>query len=373
MAMTRWCSKLFGFSVFFLSLYFCSQAKADFSLFSEPTTVSDFANKTLLIAVAPFIPNSPVKILQRDPGKEFQHKIADELRADRRIRVVELEDSVSMGPPPDRQLERGFADAKRLLAQSGADLLIWGTQDEGGGHPEWDIYVSAGNEIQNQVRSEGFYLNGTASFIGIQEGDTVGLLGWAVESWRGLIDRSYGMDIAPQIQTMIQKTDQALSLAYEKQWSEQTRAQMKQYLSVLLCLYAVKTHDSKTLDRAVSLTSQFVQGPSDGEDSYNWACFENNLATLLQARGMKEQSSEDLRGAIKAYRSALKVLTGISTSSATETEINLANCLEILGRREGTKNLDLEAITLFQKVLGQTSKVGELHQWMEIQTGLAGA
>jgi tetratricopeptide (TPR) repeat protein len=326
-----------------------------------------------LVAVAPFLPDSPAKLLQKDPGREFQRQLATELRADRRLRVVELAEPVSMGPPPDRQLETGFADAQRLLEQSGADLLIWGTQDTGGLHPEWDIYVSAGDQIKNQMRSEGFFLNGTASFLGIQEADTAGVLGWAVESWRGLIDRSYGMDIAPKIKVMIEKTDQALSLAYEKQWSEATRDQMKQYLSVLLCLYAVKTHDPQTLDRAVSLTSQFVQEPPSGENTSDWACFENNLGTLLQSRGMKAQSSDDLRAAVKAYRAALSAMRRMdSGANGDDVELNLAECLEILGRREGKSDHTLESVSLYHEVLARTSKIGELHQWMDIQTGLAG-
>ena len=327
-------------------------------------------NQTLLIAVAVFIPNAPVKPLDKDPGVEFQRQIASELRADRRIRVVELEGPVSMGAPSDPHLETGFEDAKRLLDQSGADLLIWGTQ-EAGPRPEWDIYVSAGDHIQNQARGEGFYLNANTSFFGIQEADTVDVLGWAVESWRGLIDRSYGMDIAPQIKVMIEKTDQALSLAYEKHWSDRTLAQMKQYLSVLLCLYAVKTHDPQTLDRAVSLTSQTVQSLPPGEDPYNWACFENNLGTLLQSRGMKEQSSDDLRGAVKAYRSALSAMKGFPSQNSTDMELNLAECLQILGRREGKTGQLLEAVSLYQKILAGTSHIAELHQWMDIQTGLA--
>ena len=67
---------LFKFSVTFFFLFLCSQAIADFSFFSNPTPLPDTSKKTLLIAVAPFIPKSPVKAFQKDPGREFQHKIA---------------------------------------------------------------------------------------------------------------------------------------------------------------------------------------------------------------------------------------------------------------------------------------------------------
>ncbi len=358
--------------LFFLSFLLCSPVNAQFSLFSKSFHLPDTGKQTLLIAVAPFIPDEPVKPFQKDPGKEFQHKVAEELRADRRMRVVELDQPVSMGP--ERDLSVGLADVQRRLAQSGADLLIWGTQDAQGFQGGWDMYVSAGSRIQNEARSEGFYLNGTLPFRGIQEKDTLTILDWAVESWRGLIDHSYGMDIAPQIKAMIEKTDEALSLAYEKHWSEATRAQMKEYLTVLLTLYAVKTHDPQTLDRAVSLTSQSLQKPPLGEDPYNWACYENNLGTLLQSKGMKEQSSADLQGAVNAYRSALTAMkTSVMRQDATDIELNLAECLEILGRREGDTGHIRDSISIYEKILKRTYKLGELHQWMDIQSGLGAA
>lgn len=358
------------FVLFFL-FTFCSVAKANFSLFSQDGSRSSInPNQTLLIVVAPFNTNEKVGFFKKDPGREIQHKIALELKADRRLRVVETDRPVSEGP--DHDLEAGFSDANRLLAQTGADLIIWGNKSEDKMLGEWNIYVSAAGHVQNKVREEGFSLEGTAYFTGIQETDTLELLGWAVGSWKGLIDHSYGMDITDQIKPMIEKTDQTLSLAYEKQWSGQTRLEMEKYLSVLLCLYANKTQDPKVLDRAVSVTSLLLESTPRVEEGYNWACWQNNLGGVLQTRGMMRQSSEDLEKGVQAFRAALHTMSeAMPGSDVTDIQLNLAECLEILGRREGNTGHLEEARKDYSSILSKTSKDGQTSQWIDAQLGLA--
>jgi tetratricopeptide (TPR) repeat protein len=350
---------------FFFFLTLSPATGADFSLFpGAPTSGPTDPSQTLLIAVAPFNLSHPQGVFERDRGREFQHKIAQELRADRRLRVVELEWPVSEGPGHD--LEAGFTDADRLLAQSGADLIIWGNE-EGSSPQKWDIYVDAAQKVQNQVRQEGFNLDGTTYFSGVAEDDTLDLLQWAVTSWKGLIDHSFGMDIAPQVQLMIQKTDQALSLAYEKHWSGQTRLEMEGYLATLLCLYGNKTHDLKALDRAVSMTTLVLQGTPRLESAYNWACFQNNLGTVLQTRGKMEQSNEALESSVKAFQACLGVMPG----DKTDIEQNSGESLEILGRREGNLQYLKEAETIFRRILKTLSPLGQMNDWMGTELELA--
>ena len=284
------------------------------------------------------------------------------------MKVIELSRPVSMETGGKQYLEVGFKDAAAMLAQCGADLIVWGFEGDNLSGEEWNIYVTAGDRIVSQAKEEGFSFNSSAYFSGVTEYDIPRLLGWVFSSWHGLVSCGEGMDVAGKIKPMISKTDAILGLAYEKHWDHSTVLQIKENLSVLLCLYGTKTHDVPTLERAINLTGEVLKNRTSTEDTHNWAVYQNNLGTVCYTLGSMQGSTDLLRQSCRAYREALRVFTrGYDPDTWAGLELNLSLSLMELAQREPGVESVREAIRLMEKASATISPDGQTTDWIQFQ------
>jgi tetratricopeptide (TPR) repeat protein len=324
----------------------------------------------MTIAVAPFT----VEKLPASRGRAIQRKVASDLSGGHRLRVVELSRPVSIGRDPGTQLEKGFADATRLLKESGADLLVWGTEGESALREDWNIYVCASAGLESGARQEGVDVNGTTYFSGVAESDIPEVLSWAVVSWAKLIDKGQGLEMTDKIKPMIDKTTEILRLGYQRRWSDGTMLSLKRTLSVLLCFYGVRTHDRASLEKAAKLTREVLAVPAEYEDAHDRACYQNNLGTALGALGELLASPRELRGACDAYRAALMTFRKKSYPlDWASTQSNLGGSLVMLGQLEEGNGSLLEAVRRLKEVLAETSEEAQPYEWFSVKNNLANA
>lgn len=351
---------------YFLLLINASQARA-FSFFKDtPTPVTE--GKVLVLAIAPF----ETKKSDSGEGRKVQKEIADEFRLNTNIKVIELSRPVSLGP--DQNLETSLLDAEQIIAQNGADLLIWGDQNDVPYGENWNIHFSVSGSVKSAVREEGFSMHGPGTLSGIAELDTPVIVRWIVEGWSGLIEKSKGMEISGELQEMDVKIYSLLGDAQQRRWRPGVLRDLKRSLSVPLCSYADLTHDISTLRRAVVLVREITDSYSKSEHLEGWAYDQATLAALLASLGEAEGSPQDLLDSVKISRNILSyVKRDYSPTEWLKIQINRGNALERLGERQSNDQLLKEAISVYEDALKEIYPVAERSALVDLQNGIATA
>jgi tetratricopeptide (TPR) repeat protein len=329
--------------------------------------------ENLLVAVAPMSSkNHPEK-----DGMAVRDKIALHMEKDLGLKVLRLTQPVSMGPKDNPDLAEGYKNAEMTIADSGADLLVWGDDNDTQGEDKWNIYVTTSVQARCLAREEGYTMLENTDLSRVEEGDMLNVLDWVTSSWRGLIDRSRGMYIAQTMGPMIKKINTILGLVAEKRMSDDTRSAVKSNLAFLLAEYGNETMDIPSLQNAVRLSEDVISGGSSSPElrnRYEDLEADGVLAKCLFRLGSLRNDHEKLREAETVIRRSLKMVDKKDDpQNWAVLQIELGLTLEFLGHRTGDLDKIHEAVDVFEGAQGIFTQESQPSQWRSLQTGLAGA
>lgn len=327
--------------------------------------------ENIIVAVAPFkdYKSAPTPVVN------MQEKIATHMEKDLGLKALRLSQPVSLGPPGQDSLAKGFENAEKVLDETGADLLIWGTEDvQANGDKKWITYVSASTRAQCLARESGFSIHSTADLDSLAEGDVLDVLDVVTYSWRGLLQQSEGMDISPKIQALIPKMNTLLGMGEFKRWSQGTKMEVERNLAFLLCQYGEKRKDVTSLRNAIRLSRDVLSKshPDLETGSYyeDLDCV-STLGASLMNLGELQADPRNIEEAVQLYEKTAKSVSHKSDPlNWTVYQMDLGHALAELGHRRADTALIDRSIQAFEGALPDISREGQPHEWQFVQTGL---
>lgn len=327
--------------------------------------------QNLLIAVAPLATYK----FSAGEGVKVQKKIAEHMEKDLGLRVLLLPKPVPLKEFPNPfDIRAGTENAEKILAETGADLLIWGNENVMGNRKEWTVYISASIKAQCLAREQGFSIHSTSDLDEVAEADLLEVLDWATASWRGLIDNSQGMYIAKTMEPMVEKIDTVLGLVAEKRMGPRALVTVKSNLAFFLSSYGIQTNNVRALTDAIRLAREGeAQAPIDPETKMPMGDveMESILGKCLFTLGNMQNDPKNLVEAVKVYQRALRrVNCKFESADCAVLQYDLGAALAELGKRQGDTNKIHEAIRNFEAALEKTDKQFQPEQWLCVQSGL---
>jgi hypothetical protein len=307
-------------------------------------------------------------------GLKIQEKITIHMEKDLGFKVLRLSAPISMESEGKNDLQTGFTNAEKILADTGADLLVWGDENKDGDGKSWNIYVSASVKAQCLVREAGFSIHGTSDLDQLTEGDILEVVDWVTASWEGLIGKSQGMYIPESIQPMILKTDTVLGLVAEKKLKPQTLLTVKRNLAFLLSEYGEQMKDATALQNAIRLSRDVLSSEKTGLETRMAKGdmeTEGILARCLFTLGTQQMDPENLQEAVKAFQMALKgVNPKYDPDNWAVLQTGLGAALAELGQKQADMDEIQRALKAFEGAANLTSRTAQPHQWVWVQTGM---
>jgi tetratricopeptide (TPR) repeat protein len=326
--------------------------------------------------------------LDRDKDREHENLLLDELRSiesdsaevERVDRIVEWPNAQTEGIAKAKAEE----EARDLLKQIGADVLIWGYVERLGDKSAMLLYWTPRRHIPGVELSEK-YPTETIALPSVFWDDLKQVLGLliqariteitiqverSIEDNSGPLDQS-GRYVADRLAPLIA---QVRSLVQSKQgvWNPETLTRVQFSLAVALKLEGEQSGKTEPLNESVELYRKVLMASPRERVPLDWALTQNNLGDALETLGEWESGTARLEEAVSAYRAAVQERTRERVPlDWAQTQTNLGNALEELGEREsGTEKLK-EAVTAYRAALEERTRERVPLDWAETQTDLA--
>lgn len=268
--------------------------------------------------------------------------------------------------------------ARKLLAQSGASVLIWGALSTREGEMSPDLYWTLAAELQDGGRWGRYQPPETLHLPLIGASDLADLLRLLVITQAAEFHANEGAmdDAFPAI------LDRVRAFAYGSRqrpgMSKRARIDVQFVLAYVLAAYGEQTQQTKLVQEAVTLYRELLAGrPADAEP-LRWAMLQNNLANALWMVGEHESElpvqRANLERALAVLQSALLDVSRERTPLAwAMIESNLGIVLTSLGVRQVGPNRLEAAAAAFRDALQERTRAQVPFAFALTQTKLGDA
>jgi hypothetical protein len=289
--------------------------------------------------------------LDKDKDREHENLLIDELRTieadsaevERVDRTVEWPNAQTEGIAKAKAEE----EARRLLKQVGADVLIWGYVERLGDKSAMLLYWTPRKHIPGVELSEK-YPTETIALPSVFWDDLKQVLGLLIEARiaeitvqveRNIEDNSGPLDqsrryVADKLAPLIA---QVRSLVQSKQgvWNPETLARVQFSLAVALKLEGEQSGKAEPLNESVELYRKVLMVSSRERVPLDWALTQNNIGDALETLGEWESGTERLNETVAAYRLALEERTRDRATTVVPSRL----VLELGGASSGDMRL----------------------------------
>jgi hypothetical protein len=291
--------------------------------------------------------------LDKDKDREHENLLIDELRTieadsaevERVDRTVEWPNAQTEGIAKAKAEE----EARRLLKQVGADVLIWGYVERLGDKSAMLLYWTPRKHIPGVELSEK-YPTETIVLPSVFWDDLKQVLGLLIEARiaeitvqveRNIEDNSGPLDqsrryVADKLAPLIA---QVRSLVQSKQgvWNPETLARVQFSLAVALKLEGEQSGKAEPLNESVELYRKVLMVSSRERVPLDWALTQNNIGDALETLGEWESGTERLNETVAAYRLALEERTrDRATTGPVATCVGIG--WRVFGRHEAIRS-----------------------------------
>lgn len=298
------------------------------------------------------------------------------------IEVREVPGTIRPGTSGDslEDVEQGHAQARALLQQSGASVLVWGrVLDDGRGDKALELYMTVSRARAGALRSsirqpEDFHLPARS----FRELDAV--LDLLVLAQAYVFLELEDIVIEGRLKPLIHEVLALFvpSSASAGDWTPDSRAMVHMVLGYAWWILGEQTMDREILVDAVHTHKTALRGLEHDGLPLDWAAAQNNLGSALRSLGERELDMTWFEEAVDAFQAALDVRTRdrLPLHWAT-TQNNLGNALRALGRWEvqqevATKRLE-EAVDAFHAALEVRTRERSPLDWATTQADLGRA
>ena len=283
-------------------------------------------------------------------------------------RTIELK-----GGDLEIEASKGHEAARRLLVDSGADVLLWGRvlrEEDKQSRPRL-FWTSA--HAAAHGKGTGLYAVQQFELPAVFWTDLAQWLGLLVESQAAEFSELQGQYAARRLPPFIERTRKVLNFE-ALSWDADTRAKVRLLLAYGLQIYGEQTGIREPLEEAVTTLQETLKEYTHERVPLDWAMTQNNLGNALGALGQWEADTARLEAAVAAFQEALKEYTRERVPlDWAMTQNNLGSALGALGQREaGTARLEA-AVAAFQEALKEYTHERVPLDWATTQNNLGSA
>ena len=257
----------------------------------------------------------------------------DELRHFDGVETLSVDRTVEWPESGTEQVKKTKAeeDARGLLRQTGADVLIWGSVVSLSGNSAMRLYWTPTRDLPG-AKSTGKYQPQSETITLPSEfwNDLKQILGLLAQSRiAALTFEQPGHYVADKLAPLIAQV-RALVQSREGVWNPETLAWVQFNLATALAFVGEQSGKNKSLAESIALYRK-VLDENRARVPLQWAITQTNLGTALARLGERESETGKLTEAVAAFREALKEWTREAAPHWHEiVQRNMARCLALL-------------------------------------------
>ncbi len=287
------------------------------------------------------------------------------LRFDRTIETAAAQDLES-------DVATGHQTARSYLAESGAEVLIWGTAIGSGEASVPKLYWTTARE-GDPSRNPGRYATEDLALPEVFWTDLVDVLRLLVVARDAEFHSLQGHFVVDRVGPFVEKV-RSLLTGGGHGWTEEASARVQLVLANSLLTFGAQGGNNHALIEAINRYREVLGHYTRERVPLYWAGTQNNLGNALQELGDREKRTARLEHAVGAYREALKEWTRERVPlDWAMTQNNLGSALERLGNREdGTARLE-EAVAAYRAALEERPREKVPLHWAGTQSNLGNA
>jgi tetratricopeptide (TPR) repeat protein len=310
--------------------------------------------------------------LEDDEGRKQEKQLLAGLEDFEGVETLTIDRMVAWPASGTERENRKKAEeeARGLLKQSGADVLVWGRVIKSTMRLYWtpsrDVSGAKVGNYQPQTET-----------IALPEAfwdDLKQILGLLTQS--RLAELTFGQEghyVADRLARLIVQV-RALAGSKEGVWDPETLAGVQFSLATALGFYGAQSGKNEPLIESAELYRRVLVAWTREHVPVDWAMTQNNLGNALATLGERESGTKRLEEAVAAYRAALEERTRERVPlDWARTQMNLGSALRQLGAREsGTGTLQMAAEADREALKVYTRERVPL-EWAKTQYGLGNA
>jgi tetratricopeptide (TPR) repeat protein len=242
--------------------------------------------------------------LQDDEGQEQEKLLLDELRHFDGVETLSVDRTVEWPDSGTEQVKKTKAeeDARGLLRQTGADVLIWGSVVSLSGNSAIRLYWTPTR--LHGAKSTGKYQPQAETITLPSEfwNDLEQILGLLTQSRIAALpfDQS-GHYVADKLAPLIAQV-RSLVQSREGVWNPETLAGVQFSLAIALTLDGEQSGKNEPLAESIELYRKVLDEYPRARVPLDWAMTQNNLGNALSSLGERESGTARLEEAVAAYR-----------------------------------------------------------------------
>ena len=315
--------------------------------------------------------------LEKDPQQEQEKLTFEGLneglagKDENAVQILRFDRTIEIGDPPDLEpvVARGHETARSYLAESGADVLIWGTVVRGGEESAPKLYWTTARE-GGRPKDPGRYATEDLALPGVFWTDLVDILRLLVVTRDAEFRSLEGHFVANRLGPFVEKV-RSLLTGGGPGWTDDTLSRVQLVLADSLSTLGNQAGLNEPLEEAIDRYREVLTHYTRGKVPLDWAGTQNNLGNALGSLGERESGTERLEEAVSVYRAALRERTRQKVPlDWAQTQNNLGNALLRLGEREsGTRRLE-EAVEAYRQALQELTREKVPLDWATTQNNL---
>ena len=287
------------------------------------------------------------------------------------VQILRFDRTIEIGDPQDLEpvVAGGHETARSYLAESGADVLIWGTVVRGREESAPKLYWTTAGE-GDRPREPGRYATQDLALPMVFWRDLVDVLRLLVVTRDAEFHSLKGHFVADRVGPFVEKVHSLLTGGGQG-WTGDASARVKLVLADSLSTLGEQSGENPPLEEAVVRYKEVLTHYTRQKVPLDWATTQKNLGNAFLRLGERESGTARLEEAVEAYREALQEWTRekVPLSWAT-TQNNLGFALSRLGEREsGTERLE-EAVEAYRAALEERTREKVPLDWAGTQNNL---
>jgi tetratricopeptide (TPR) repeat protein len=309
--------------------------------------------------------------LTHDDDHEMERLIVESVRDLAGVQILRFDRTISAeGSIPEDSAREAHETAQRLLNESSADVLIWGTVLYHDGRTAPRLYWTTAN---NSSRARQPYIPQNFQLPELFWDDLAEILRLLVITRSSELFARRGKLIVAELAPFVDKVRTSLeSGAGSRRWSQNATTRVTFILAMALQHLGIQTSNRDNLIQAIRYYRAVVSKWTAAEYPGDWEIAQNGLGIAVGALGRLESDSVNLLGALAIFRDLLARLSATSESGSRLAPIqnNLGNTLLTLGEREtGSQKLG-EAAESYRAALTQWTRDRFPLDWATVQDHL---
>lgn len=253
----------------------------------------------------------------------------------------------------------GYGEARKVLEQSGAEILIWGSAS----NRYWiALHPSLFKQGNRRIRKLPDVGEGLSMVLELMMADYQ-------TDMRSEDSHYVNNQLKPDLDNAAKLAKDAIS-----NWDEESRFIVSELFADALMTYGLRKGERDSLREAVKMYQGILITFKPGSPFVDLSLIQEKMGTTLQTLGERGNDVKSLKEAIDAYRTALKDRSRTQYPLVWAADQNkLGTALQVLGEHENKAQFLEEAITAYREALKERTRARKPMEWADTQNNLGAA